>query len=144
MLRGSGPAKTHAERSISLGARAGRVVLDRYGRLLPLRGPGLVVLVPPADRMVRVDLRTITLTIPPQEAITRDNVPVRVNAVAYFKVVDPVRSVNEVENHAVATSQLAQTSLRSMLGRHDLDALLAERMQNATVTVFVRGTPRLS
>ncbi|MEN3533591.1 slipin family protein [Microbispora sp. ZYX-F-249] len=104
-----------------------RAVVFRLGRLLPLRGPGLVVLVPLADRMVRVDLRTIALTIPPQEAITRDNVPVRVNAVAYFKVVDPVRSVNEVENHAVATSQLAQTSLRSVLGRHDLDALLAER-----------------
>ncbi|WP_432872179.1 slipin family protein [Microbispora rosea] len=104
-----------------------RAVVFRLGRVLPLRGPGLVVLIPLADRMVRVDLRTIALTIPPQEAITRDNVPVRVNAVAYFKVVDPVRSVNEVENHAVATSQLAQTSLRSVLGRHDLDALLAER-----------------
>ncbi|WP_211592483.1 slipin family protein [Microbispora sp. H10836] len=104
-----------------------RAVVFRLGRLLPVAGPGPVLLVPLVDRMVRVDLRTIALTIPPQEAITRDNVPVRVNAVAYFKVVDPVRAVNEVENHAVATSQLAQTSLRSVLGRHDLDALLADR-----------------
>ncbi|MCT9933702.1 slipin family protein [Planotetraspora sp. A-T 1434] len=104
-----------------------RAVVFRLGRLLPPHGPGPVFLVPLVDRMARVDLRTIALTIPPQEAITRDNVPVRVNAVAYFRVVDPVRSVTEVENHAVATSQLAQTSLRSVLGRHDLDALLAER-----------------
>ncbi|QLY31572.1 slipin family protein [Nocardia huaxiensis] len=106
-----------------------RAVVFRLGRLRPLKGPGLVGLIPFADRMVRVDLRTIALTIPPQEAITRDNVPVRVNAVAYFKVVDPVRSVVEVENHAVATSQIAQTTLRSVLGREDLDTLLSERDQ---------------
>ncbi|WP_433520218.1 slipin family protein [Nocardia pseudovaccinii] len=106
-----------------------RAVVFRLGRLRPLRGPGLVGLIPFIDRMVRVDLRTVALTIPPQEAITRDNVPVRVNAVAYFRVIDPVRSVVEVENHAVATSQIAQTTLRSVLGREDLDTLLSERDQ---------------
>jgi regulator of protease activity HflC (stomatin/prohibitin superfamily) len=106
-----------------------RAVVFRLGRLLPLRGPGLVALIPVVDRMVRVDLRTVTLTIPPQEVITRDNVPVRVNAVAYFRVVDPVKAINEVENYAIATSQIAQTTLRSVLGRADLDALLAEREQ---------------
>jgi regulator of protease activity HflC (stomatin/prohibitin superfamily) len=104
-----------------------RAVVFRLGRLRTLRGPGPVFLVPLVDRMVRVDLRTVALTIPPQEAITRDNVPVRVNTVAYFRVVNPTHSVTEVENYAVATSQLAQTTLRSVLGRHDLDALLAER-----------------
>lgn len=106
-----------------------RAVVFRLGRLRPLRGPGMVALIPLVDRMVRVDLRTITLTIPPQEAISRDNVPVRVNAVAYFRVIDAVRSVIEVENHAVATSQIAQTTLRSVLGREDLDTLLSERDQ---------------
>ncbi|MGW5112637.1 slipin family protein [Nocardia sp. NPDC004123] len=106
-----------------------RAVVFRLGRLRPLRGPGMVALIPFVDRMVRVDLRTITLTIPPQEAISRDNVPVRVNAVAYFRVLDAVRSVVEVENHAVATSQIAQTTLRSVLGREDLDTLLSERDQ---------------
>ncbi|MFE9325016.1 SPFH domain-containing protein [Nocardia sp. NPDC052278] len=106
-----------------------RAVMFRLGRLCPLRGPGLVGLIPFIDRMVRVDLRTVALTIPPQEAITRDNVPVRVNAVAYFRAIDPVRSVVEVGNHAVATSQIAQTTLRSVLGREDLDTLLSERDQ---------------
>ncbi|GAB0104205.1 slipin family protein [Nocardia sp. JMUB6875] len=106
-----------------------RAVVFRLGRLRPLRGPGPVLLWPLVDRMVRVDLRTITLTVPPQEAISRDNVPVRVNAVVYFRVIDPVRSVIEVENHAVATSQIAQTTLRSVLGREDLDTLLSERDQ---------------
>jgi len=106
-----------------------RAVVFRLGRLLPLRGPGLVALIPIVDRMVRVDLRTVTLTIPPQEVITRDNVPVRVNAVAYFRVVDPAKAINEVERYPIATSQIAQTTLRSVLGRADLDALLAERDQ---------------
>jgi regulator of protease activity HflC (stomatin/prohibitin superfamily) len=106
-----------------------RGVLFRLGRLKPLAGPGLVFLIPFVDRLVRVDLRTVTLTIPPQEVITRDNVPARVNAVAYFKVVDPARAITEVEEYAVATSQIAQTTLRSVLGRAELDDLLAERDQ---------------
>jgi regulator of protease activity HflC (stomatin/prohibitin superfamily) len=106
-----------------------RGVVFRLGRLRPLRGPGLVALIPLVDRMVRVDLRTVTLTIPPQEIITRDNVPARVNAVAYFRVVDPRLAITEVETYPVATSQIAQTTLRSVLGRADLDSLLAEREQ---------------
>ena len=106
-----------------------RGVLFRLGRLKPLAGPGLVFLVPFVDRLVRVDLRTVTLTIPPQEVITRDNVPARVNAVAYFKVTDPARAITEVEEYAVATSQIAQTTLRSVLGHAELDDLLAERDQ---------------
>ena len=106
-----------------------RGVLFRLGRLRPPAGPGLVFLLPFVDRMERVDLRTVTLTIPPQEVITRDNVPARVNAVAYFRVTDPARAVTEVEAYPVATSQIAQTTLRSVLGRADLDALLADRDQ---------------
>lgn len=104
-----------------------RGVVFRLGRLRPLYGPGLRRVVPGIDRLVKVDLRILTLTIPPQEVITRDNVPARVNAVVLFKVVDPVKSVMEVENFAVATSQIAQTTLRSLLGRVDLDSLLAHR-----------------
>ena len=104
-----------------------RAVVFRLGRLLPVRGPGLVLLVPLVDRMVRVDLRTVTLTIPPQEVITRDNVPARVAAVCYFRTVDPAAAVTQIEAFAPATSQIAQTTLRSVLGRADLDELLAER-----------------
>ena len=105
-----------------------RAVVFRLGRLFPHpRGPGLIVLIPIVDRMVKVDLRTITLTIPPQEVITKDNVPARVNAVAYFRIVDPQASVVQVENFMVATSQIAQTTLRSVLGQHMLDELLSER-----------------
>ena len=104
-----------------------RGVLFRLGRLRPLAGPGLVLLLPFVDRMIRVDLRTVTLTIPPQEVITRDNVPARVNAVAYFRVVDPALAITEVEAYPVATSQIAQTTLRSVLGRAELDTLLSER-----------------
>jgi len=104
-----------------------RGVVFRLGRLRPLAGPGLVFLLPMLDRLIRVDLRTVTLTIPPQEVITRDNVPARVNAVAYFRVVDPARAITEVEAYPVATSQIAQTTLRSVLGRADLDTLLSER-----------------
>ncbi len=106
-----------------------RGVLFRLGRLRPLAGPGLVFLIPFVDRMERVDLRIVTLTIPPQEVITRDNVPARVNAVAYFKVTDPARAITEVEAYPVATSQIAQTTLRSVLGHAELDDLLAERDQ---------------
>ena len=105
-----------------------RAVVFRLGRLFPHpKGPGLIVLIPIVDRMVKVDLRTITLTIPPQEVITKDNVPARVNAVAYFRIVDPQASVVQVENFMVATSQIAQTTLRSVLGQHMLDELLSER-----------------
>src|SRR5215468_5062468 len=105
-----------------------RGIIFRLGRLLPEpKGPGLFVLIPIVDRMVRVDLRTITLQIPPQEVITKDNVPVRVNAVAYFRIVDPKSAIVQVENFMVATSQIAQTTLRSVLGHHQLDELLSER-----------------
>src|SRR5205823_1863797 len=105
-----------------------RGIIFRLGRLLPApKGPGLFILIPIVDRMVRVDLRTITLNIPPQEVITKDNVPVRVNAVAYFRIVEPKAAIVQVENFMVATSQIAQTTLRSVLGQHQLDELLAER-----------------
>ncbi|MBS1678628.1 MAG: slipin family protein [Actinobacteria bacterium] len=104
-----------------------RGVIFRLGRLIATKGPGLILLIPLIDRMVKVDLRTVTLNIPPQEVITRDNVPCRVNAVAYFRVVDQNRAVVEVENYLVATSQIAQTALRSVLGKAELDQLLADR-----------------
>jgi regulator of protease activity HflC (stomatin/prohibitin superfamily) len=106
-----------------------RAVVFRLGRLAGQKGPGIVRLIPIIDRMVRVDLRTVTFEVPPQDVITRDNVPAKVNAVAYFRVVDPVKSVVEVERIRSATSQIAQTTLRSVLGRADLDTLLAEREQ---------------
>ncbi len=104
-----------------------RGVVFRLGRLLDQQGPGVVLLIPFIDRMVRVSLRTVTQQIPPQEVITRDNVPARVTAVTYFHVVDPNRSVVEVEDVLAATSQIAQTTLRSVLGKAELDTLLAER-----------------
>ena len=104
-----------------------RAVVFRLGRLLGQRGPGLILLIPGIDRMVRVSLRTVTLTIPPQDVITRDNVPVRVNAVAYFRVMDANRAVIQVENFLQATLQIAQTTLRSVLGKAELDGLLSER-----------------
>jgi regulator of protease activity HflC (stomatin/prohibitin superfamily) len=104
-----------------------RGVIFRLGRLIAQKGPGLILLIPVIDRMVRVDLRTVTLNIPPQEVITRDNVPARVNAVCYFRVIDPNRAIVEVENFLLATSQIAQTTLRSVLGKAELDQLLAER-----------------
>ena len=105
-----------------------RGIIFRLGRLLPEpKGPGLFLLIPVVDRMVRVDLRTITLNIPPQEVITKDNVPVRVNAVAYFRIVEPKDAIVQIENFMVATSQIAQTTLRAVLGQHMLDELLSER-----------------
>ena len=105
-----------------------RGIVFRLGRLLPQpKGPGLFLLIPIVDRMVKVDLRTVTLNIPPQEVITKDNVPVRVNAVAYFRIVEPKDAIVQVENFMVATSQVAQTTLRSVLGQHLLDELLSER-----------------
>ncbi len=104
-----------------------RGVVFRLGRLMDKRGPGLTLLVPSIDRMVRVSLRTVTLVVPPQEIITRDNIPARVTAVAYYRVVDPNSAVTHVENFHNATLQIAQTTLRSVLGGVDLDSLLSER-----------------
>ena len=105
-----------------------RAIVFRLGRLFPEpKGPGLFILIPVVDRMVRVDLRTITLNIPPQDVITKDNVPARVNAVAYFRIVEPKAAIVQIENFMVATSQIAQTTLRAVLGQHVLDELLSER-----------------
>jgi regulator of protease activity HflC (stomatin/prohibitin superfamily) len=104
-----------------------RGVVFRLGRVTTQRGPGLIFLLPGVDRMVRVSLRTVTLKVPAQDIITRDNVPARVTAVAYYRIIDPTRSVIEIENVLAATSQIAQTTLRSVLGKVELDALLAER-----------------
>jgi regulator of protease activity HflC (stomatin/prohibitin superfamily) len=104
-----------------------RGVIFRLGRLIAQKGPGLIILIPIVDRMVKVDLRTVTLTIPPQEVITKDNVTVRVNAVCYFRVIDPNKAITEIENFLLATQQIAQTTLRSVLGKAELDALLSER-----------------
>ena len=105
-----------------------RAVLFRFGRLLdPPRGPGLVFKIPIVDQWVKVDLRTITLNVPPQDVITKDNVPAKVDAVAYFKVVDPKDAIVEIADYMEATSQIAQTTLRAVLGQHVLDELLSER-----------------
>src|SRR5712691_6167096 len=104
-----------------------RGIVFRLGRLVDPRGPGIVVLIPVVDRLVKVDLRTITLNVPAQEVITKDNVPAKVNAVAYFRIVDPNAAITQVENFLVATLQIAQTTLRAVLGQHTLDELLAER-----------------
>jgi regulator of protease activity HflC (stomatin/prohibitin superfamily) len=107
-----------------------RGVIFRLGRVRGgPKGPGLFILLPSVDRMVKVDLRTVTMDVPPQDVITRDNVPARVNAVVYFRVVDPNKSVLEVENHVLATSQISQTTLRSVIGQKDLDDLLTNREQ---------------
>jgi regulator of protease activity HflC (stomatin/prohibitin superfamily) len=107
-----------------------RGVIFRLGRVQGrAKGPGLFILFPFVDRMVKIDLRTVTMDVPPQDVITRDNVPARVNAVVYFRVVDPNKSVIEVENHVLATSQISQTTLRSVIGQKDLDDLLTNREQ---------------
>jgi regulator of protease activity HflC (stomatin/prohibitin superfamily) len=107
-----------------------RGVIFRLGRVQGgPKGPGLFILLPFVDKMVKVDLRTVTLDVPPQDVITRDNVPARVNAVVYFRVIDPNKSVIEVENHVLATSQISQTTLRSVIGQKDLDELLTNREQ---------------
>jgi regulator of protease activity HflC (stomatin/prohibitin superfamily) len=118
-----------------------RGIVFRLGRLFPEpKGPGLFILIPVVDRMVKVDLRTITLNIPPQEVITKDNVPVRVNAVAYFRIVEPKNAIVQVENFMVATSQIAQTTLRAVLGQHQLDELLSEREKiNAILQEIIDG-----
>lgn len=104
-----------------------RGVIFRFGRIIGAKGPGPIVLVPIVDKMVRIDLRTVTLDVPPQDVITRDNVTIKVNAVVYFRVIEPNRAVVEVENFLLATSKLAQTTLRSVLGQAELDELLASR-----------------
>ena len=104
-----------------------RGVVFRLGRVIQEVGPGMVTLIPGIDKMIRIDLRTITLDVPPQDVITRDNVTVKVNAVVYFRVIQPNRAVVEVENFLMATSKLAQTTLRSVLGQIELDELLASR-----------------
>ncbi|MEA2159411.1 MAG: hypothetical protein QOD66_1791, partial [Solirubrobacteraceae bacterium] len=106
-----------------------RGVVFRLGRLVDQRGPGVVLLLPFAERLERVSLRTVTLQVPPQEIITRDNVPARVTAVAYFRVIDPNKSIVEIQDVLSATSQIAQTTLRSVLGKAELDTLLSEREQ---------------
>jgi regulator of protease activity HflC (stomatin/prohibitin superfamily) len=104
-----------------------RGVVFMLGRFWRVKGPGLIVLVPFVQQMVKVDLRTVVLDVPPQDVITRDNVSVKVNAVLYFRVIDPQRAIIQVANFLEATSQLAQTTLRAVLGKHELDELLAER-----------------
>ncbi|MEK6707163.1 MAG: SPFH domain-containing protein, partial [Bdellovibrionota bacterium] len=98
-----------------------RGVVFRLGRIIGAKGPGLIILIPVVDRMMRVDMRTVTLDVPPQDAISKDNVTIKVNAVVYFRVVEPNRAVVEVENFLLATSKLAQTTLRSVLGQVELD-----------------------
>jgi len=104
-----------------------RGVLFRFGRLRGARGPGIILIIPFVDKMIRVDLRTVTLDVPPQDVITKDNVPVKVNAVAYFRVIDPEKAIVEIENFKIGTSQIAQTTLRSILGQAELDDLLSRR-----------------
>ena len=104
-----------------------RAVVFQLGRFWLVKGPGLIVLIPVVQQMVRVDLRTVVLDVPPQDVITRDNVTVKVNAVVYFRVIDPQKAIIQVVDFLNATSQLAQTTLRAVLGKHELDTLLAER-----------------
>ena len=106
-----------------------RGVVFQLGRFWQVKGPGLILLIPVVQQMVRVDLRTVVLDVPPQDVITRDNVSVKVNAVLYFRVLDPQKAIIQVEDYLSATSQLAQTTLRAVLGKHELDELLAEREQ---------------
>jgi len=104
-----------------------RGVIFRLGRLIGAKGPGIFFIIPGVDKLLRISLRTVTLDIPPQDVITRDNVSIKVNAVVYFRVIDPNKAVVEVENYLYATSQLAQTTLRSVVGQVELDELLAQR-----------------
>jgi regulator of protease activity HflC (stomatin/prohibitin superfamily) len=104
-----------------------RGVVFQLGRFWSVKGPGLIIIIPGIQQMVRVDLRTVTMDVPSQDVISRDNVSVKVNAVVYFRVVDPQKAIIQVENYLMATSQLAQTTLRAVLGKHELDEMLAER-----------------
>jgi len=115
-----------------------RAVVFRLGRLTPFRGPGVIFVIPVIERSVRIDLRTVTLDVPPQDVITRDNVTIKVSAVLYFRVLDPSRAVTEVANYLFATSQLAQTTLRSVGGQTELDELLGQREKlNARIQEIV-------
>jgi len=104
-----------------------RGVVFRLGRIIPIKGPGLVIIWPIIDKLVKVSLRTITMDVPPQDIITRDNITVKVNAVVYFRVIDPIKAITDVEDFYYATSQMSQTTLRSVLGQSQLDDLLAKR-----------------
>jgi regulator of protease activity HflC (stomatin/prohibitin superfamily) len=104
-----------------------RGVIFRLGRLIGSKGPGIIFIIPGVDKLLRISLRTVTMDIPPQDVITHDNISIKVNAVVYFRVIDPNRAVVEVENYLYATSQLAQTTLRSVVGQADLDELLSQR-----------------
>lgn len=104
-----------------------RGVIFRFGRLRGAKGPGIILIIPFVDKMTKVDLRTVTMDVPPQDIITHDNVPVKVNAVVYFRVMDPAKSIVKIEKYILATSQIAQTTLRSILGQVELDDLLARR-----------------
>jgi len=104
-----------------------RGVVFQLGRFWKVKGPGLIIVIPGIQQMVRVDLRTVTMDVPSQDVISRDNVSVKVNAVVYFRVVDPEKAIIQVENYLIATGQLAQTTLRAVLGKHELDEMLAER-----------------
>jgi regulator of protease activity HflC (stomatin/prohibitin superfamily) len=113
--------------AVNIVAEYERGVIFRLGRLVGVKGPGLFILIPLVDRMVKVDLRTVTMDVPTQEVITRDNVPAKVNAVVYFRITDPANAVNKVQNYMMATSQIAQTTLRSVIGQVSLDEVLSER-----------------
>jgi len=104
-----------------------RAVIFRLGRLIRAKGPGIILLIPIVDRMIRVSLRTVVLDVPPQDVITQDNVSIKVNAVVYFRVLDPQKAIVQVENFLAATSQISQTTLRSVLGQSELDDLLSQR-----------------
>jgi len=104
-----------------------RGVVFRLGRIIPIKGPGLVIILPVIDKIIKVSLRTVTMDVPPQDVITKDNISVKVNAVVYFRVIDPVKAITEVEDFYFATSQIAQTTLRSILGQSQLDDLLTKR-----------------
>jgi regulator of protease activity HflC (stomatin/prohibitin superfamily) len=116
-----------ASASIKILREYERGVIFRLGRLIGAKGPGVIFIIPGVDKLLRVSLRTVVLEIPPQDVITRDNISIRVNAVVYFRVVDPNKAVVEIENYLYATSQLAQTTLRSIIGQSQLDELLSER-----------------
>ncbi len=119
-----------------------RGVIFRLGRVIKTKGPGLIILIPLIDRMVKVSLRLVAMDVPPQDVITRDNVSVKVNAVVYFRVMDPSKAIIEVENYLFATSQLAQTTLRSVCGQAELDELLSAREKiNASCRRFSTCTP---
>lgn len=113
--------------TIKIAAEYERAVIFRLGRLIGVKGPGLFLLIPFIDRMVKISLRTVTLDIPPQDVITKDNISIKVNAVLYFKVIHPSKAIIEVENYLYATNQIGQTTLRSILGQSDLDEILSER-----------------